>query len=106
VADKSKVKITVVKKVSNQDMFGDDPPVGFTAAPQCDKLEVGQEFISDETGSCPPGLCPWAFADIQRDITHLRFGGNFPWIKEPGKMLACCTDGVRPVVFKLERIGE
>ena len=99
------VKITVVKKVHNRDMFGDSPPVGFTAVPECDKVEMGQEFISEE-GKCPPGFCSWAFADIQRDIAHLRFGGNFPWIKEPGKMLACCTDGVRPVVFKLERIGD
>ncbi|MDP6576402.1 MAG: hypothetical protein QGI95_04955 [Dehalococcoidales bacterium] len=58
MADRSKVKITVVEKVSNQAMFGDAPPVGFTAAPQCDKLEVGREFIRDETGSCPSGLYP------------------------------------------------
>ena len=97
------VKITVVKKVSNKDMFGDNPPVGFTASPECNKLELGQEFMSEE-GRCPPDFCSWAFADIQRDITHLRLGGDFPWIKEKGTMLSCCTDGVRPVVFKLERI--
>jgi len=97
------VKITVVKKLHNKDMFGDNPPLGFTAVPQCDKLEVGQEFISEE-GSCPPGFCAWAFADIQRDIIHLRLGGDFPWIKEKGAALSSCTDGVRPVIFKLERI--
>lgn len=101
----AKVKITVVKKIHNQALFGDKPPVGFTAAPECDRVEMGQEFVSDE-GKCPPGFCSWAFADIQRDITHLRFGGNFPWIKEKGKILSCCTDGVRPVIFKLERIAE
>ena len=101
----AKVKITVVKKVNNKDMFGDNPPVGFTAVPECNRLGVGQEFISDE-GSCPPGFCAWAFADIQRDITNLRFGGNFPWIKEKGAMLSCCTDGIRPVIFKLERIED
>ena len=97
------VKITVVKKVHNKDMFGDNPPVGFTLPPECDQVKLGQEFISEE-GKCPPGLCSWAFADIQRDITHLRHGGNFPQIKEKGTMLSCCTDGIRPVVFKLERI--
>ena len=101
----AKVKITVVKKVNNKDMFGDNPPVGFTAVPECDRVELGQEFISDE-GKCPPGFCSWAFADIQRDITHLRLGGDFPWIKEKGTILSCCTDGVRPVVFKLERIED
>ena len=99
-----KVKITVVKKVNNKDMFGENPPVGFTAAPECDKLQVGQEFIFE--GNFPDGFCPWAFADIQRDLVHLRLGGDFPFIKEKGAMLSCCTDGVRPVVFKLERIED
>ena len=42
----AKVKVTVVKKVHNKELFGDSPLVGFTAVPQCDKLEEGQEFIS------------------------------------------------------------
>jgi uncharacterized repeat protein (TIGR04076 family) len=32
-------------------------------------------------------------------------GGNFdPWVKEKGTAIACCTDGYRPVVFKIEAI--
>ena len=100
-----KVKITVTKKVDNKDMFGDNPPVGFTTKPVCDRLEVGQEFLSERV-SCPEGFCAWAFADIQRDIAHLSLGGDFPWIKEKGTGLSCCTDGVRPVIFKLERIED
>ena len=99
------VKITVVKKLNNKDIFGDNPPVGFTSTPECARVELGQEFISEE-GKFPPGFCSWAFADIHRDITHLRLGGNFRWMKEEGTMLACCTDGVRPVIFKLERIED
>lgn len=101
----AKVKITVVKKVSNEEMFGDNPPVDFNSTPECNRLELGQEFISED-GKCPEGFCSWAFADIQRDITHLRFGGDFPWIEERGTVLSCCTDGVRPVVFKLQRIED
>jgi len=101
----AKVKITVVKKINNKDMFGDNPPAECTAAPECDKLEVGQEFISEE-GDYPPGFCAWAFADIQRDIIHLLFGGSYPWIKEKGVTLSSCTDGCRPVIFKLERIED
>jgi uncharacterized repeat protein (TIGR04076 family) len=99
------VKITVVKKLDNKDMFGDSPPLEFTGASECDRVEIGQEFISDQ-GGFPTGFCPWAFADIQRDIVHLRLGGDFPWIKEKGAILSCCTDGARPVIFKLERIEE
>jgi uncharacterized repeat protein (TIGR04076 family) len=97
------VKITVVKKVNNRDMFGDNPPLGFSAAPECDRLQLGQEFIS-ERGVCPQGFCSWAFADIQRDIVHLMLNGDFPWMTQKGTALSCCTDGVRPVIFKLERI--
>jgi len=106
MAKRSKVKITVVKKLNNKEIFGDNPPAGFNIPPECDRFEVGQEFIIDESGSCPPGFCGWAFADIQRDITHLRLGGDFPWMEERGTILSCCTDGVRPVIFKLERIED
>lgn len=100
-----KVKITVVKKVNNKEMFGDNPPLEFTIQPECDRLEVGQEFIVDGP-EFPSGFCPWAFSDLQRDIIHLRFGGDYPWMKEKGTLLAACTDGVRPVIFKIERISE
>ena len=34
----------------------------------------------------------------------LRQGGNYdPWVEE-GVAITCCTDGIRPVSFKLERI--
>ena len=52
----AKVKITVVKKLNNKDLFGDNPPLVFTGASECDRLEVGQEFISDE-GMFPEGMC-------------------------------------------------
>jgi len=97
------VKITVVKKLSNTDLFGKNPPLHFTGMGECDRVQLGQEFISEE-GRFPEGFCAWAYADIQRDITHLRLGGDFPWFKEKGATLACCTDGARPVVFKLERM--
>jgi len=31
-------------------------------------------------------------------------GGDFPWMRQRGTMITCCTDGLRPVVFKLERV--
>jgi uncharacterized repeat protein (TIGR04076 family) len=99
------VKITVIRKLSIRDVYGDEDPIalsrGFSKA--CPRLNVGDEFISEE-GACPAGFCNWAFADIQRDITHLRFGGSFPWAERDNQTVACCTDGLRPVFFKLERV--
>jgi uncharacterized repeat protein (TIGR04076 family) len=97
------VKITVVKMLDGKDLFGDNPPVPFKCDTVCGKFTLGQEFTSEE-GKCPEGFCFWAFADIQRDITHLRYGGDYPNMKTKGAVLSCCTDGVRPVIFKLERM--
>jgi len=102
----AKVRITVVKKVNNKDMFGDNSPAEFTVTPECDEIELGQEFIVEDLGQCPSGLCAWAFSDLYKAIAHLLLGGDFPWMKERGVILSCCTDGVRPVIFKLERIED
>jgi uncharacterized repeat protein (TIGR04076 family) len=101
----AKVKVTVIKKTDIRDLFGDNPPAKINQKmikPQCERFEVGQEFIMDL--SCPPGFCSWAFADIQRDIIHILMGGDYPWVEEKGTAIACCTDGFRPVIFKIERI--
>jgi len=103
----SKVKITVVKKISMKDLFGDNLPSDVNIdmiTPQCDQLEEGQEFIMDR--ACPPDFCSWAFADIQRDIIHIAMGGSYPWIKDNNVAISCCTDGLRPVIFKIERIED
>ena len=103
-----KIKITVVKKVSLKDLFGDNPPAAYDegrVTPQCDRFEEGQEFVVDNHG-CPPGFCNWAYADIQRDIAHILYDGYYPWMKEKGTTVSCCTDGLRPVIFKLEKIAD
>jgi len=102
---RSKVKISVVKKLSTGDLFGDKPPVHATFEESCPRCNVGDVWIVPEDGSCPEGFCPWAYADIHRDITHLRFGGDYPFVKEAGVAVQCCTDGLRPVFFKLERVS-
>jgi len=42
--------------------------------------------------------------DISRYLSGLRAGADYNWMNEKGKVLVCCTDGFRPVVFRLERI--
>lgn len=107
MADRSKVKITVVKKLDTKDVFGDQMPETSDAfqGTTCTLWEEGRKFIVHEDGRMPTEFCSWAWHDIHRELSVLRFGGNFPWMKRPGVGYACCTDGLRPVVFKLERIG-
>ena len=114
----ARVKITVVKTLNMNDIFGDEPPADVNLdmlTPQCHRFQVGQEFFVDTEKpptdpesweNCPEGFCTWAFADIQRDISHIMFGGSYPWIKEKGVIITCCTDGLRPVIFRVERIAD
>jgi uncharacterized repeat protein (TIGR04076 family) len=45
-----------------------------------------------------------AWHDIYRNLTLLRSGGNVPWMEQAGITRTSCTDGLRPVIFKLGRI--
>ena len=104
----AKAKITVIKKLNLKDLFGEKPPVDVDESivtTECSRFEIGQEFVVDSP-SCPPEFCNWAFSDMQRDIVHILYGGYYPWIKEKGVAISCCTDGLRPVIFKIERIEE
>ena len=96
------VKITVVKKTETSELFGDHPPAPSAHASVCGRFSVGQEFTS--TGECPSTFCSWAFADIQRDIVSMLHGAQYPWIATPGMAVSCCTDGLHPVIFTIERV--
>jgi uncharacterized repeat protein (TIGR04076 family) len=102
---KSKVGITVLKKLSSEEIFGDNPPLGKNVK-ACPVFEVGQEFIVGEDGEMPKGFCHWAWNDMYKVVTALRHGVNWdPGTKEKGApTVHCCTDGLRPVIFKLERV--
>ena len=47
-----------------------------------------------------------AWQDLYPNVIALSRGGGYgPYTKEDHSFIACCTDGVRPVTFLLER-GE
>jgi uncharacterized repeat protein (TIGR04076 family) len=99
------LKITVLKKLSSKEVYGQAlPEIAENMSPYCDRLEVGQEFLVEEPGAIPPGFCTWAWHDIYPAVTGLRFGGNYPWITREGLIYSCCSDGARPVFFKIERL--
>jgi len=97
----SDVRITVIAKLKPGEVFDELAASNFN--PVCDGVKLGESFVSRNL-QMPEGFCSWAWADIQRDVAHLALGGNFRWISKPGSMVSCCTDGLRPVVFRLERI--
>jgi uncharacterized repeat protein (TIGR04076 family) len=101
----SKCRIAVLKKVVNQDIIDEYAAEDFkqSSCEGCDRFQVGQVFMVgwDEV---PQGFCPWAWADIQRDVVSILMGGDAHWLQPKGTMITCCTDGFRPVVFKVERV--
>ncbi len=98
--EKYQVRITVIKKIFNEEFIEDCAahPETWTA---CTHFEVGDVFVTDmkEPWQMPEGFCGWAWADIQRTVYGMARGGQ-------DIFLTCCTDGYRPVIFKLEKIAE
>jgi len=106
LAWRKKVKITVFKKLNGEDIYGKELPITPKYPLVCNEIDAGKEFIVEDTGNMPDGFCSWAWNDLARIVEHLQFGGDYPWFEEKGMFLACCTDGVRPVIFKLERLED
>lgn len=101
----TQVKITVLKRTLNQEIADE---YRSDAKELCELFTEGQEFIAEET--CPYGppkdFCPFAWNDIYKFFMSLKQDGGFPAdMKDEHQVIACCTDGVRPVIFKLQRIN-
>jgi len=103
MAERYKVKITVLKRLKPEEVFKEYPLKG-EPIDACTVYKDAQEFIVDESGRMPEGFCSWAWDDIYKVVNVPRFGGDFPWFEEKGISINCCTDGLRPVIFKLERV--
>jgi uncharacterized repeat protein (TIGR04076 family) len=90
----SKLKITVLKRTINEEW---NKEFRGGKVKLCQAVKDGQEFIVDFPYRKPDGLCDWAWADI-RPYIHLVDLGKFE------ASVNCCTDGFRPVFFKIEKM--
>jgi len=104
MVDRHKVKITVLKRMRPEEVFNKLPVTPSGTLGECDVYKDGQEFMVLENGRMPEGFCGAAWNAIYTSVRVLAFGGNMPWFKEKGVSVDCCTDGLRPVIFKLERL--
>jgi uncharacterized repeat protein (TIGR04076 family) len=95
-------KITVLKRMANPDLFADYE--GIDLAIPCPRFADGQEFTVEGDRE-PEGFCSAAWHDIHKSYLALRLGGSFKgWMKDEDTIVACCTDGIRPVVFEIKRL--
>ena len=102
----NKVKITVLKTSFDEELAAE---YGVEGLGPCPMLQEGQVFYADYAK--PEGLCDEAWKAIYQYVFALAHGvgddgGLFyygDWIRKPGVAICSCNDGLRPVLFKIER---
>ncbi len=101
-----KVKITVLRKEFYEDLAEEYLTEGAQTG-SCALLHVGDTFLFEGNAKMPEGFCPWAWIDIYHSVSAIASGSTFtPWNREDNQTIVCCTDGIRPVVFKVEAIED
>lgn len=71
------------------------------AYPPCEIHREGQRFAVQDLESCPEGFCEYAWGNIAQEMRAALQGEQLPWVCRPHTFVACCTDGLRPVVFEI-----
>jgi uncharacterized repeat protein (TIGR04076 family) len=98
----SNVKITVIKVTDPKENFPVSPIKQNKPLPPYQIHEKGQEYYVGPDINMPAR----AWGHIKSGVTLLSYGGSYPWNEEPNVSVECCTDGLRPVVYKMERIED
>ena len=102
-----KVKITVLRKMFNEDLAKEYGAAGLRPCPM---LREGQVFYADYAK--PDGFCDEAWKAIYQYVFALAHGATKEpfyygdWISKPGMAICSCNDGLRPVIFKLDATDE
>lgn len=98
------VKITVLKTTLDTELAAQ---YGVEGLGPCPMLQAGQVFYADYAK--PEGFCDEAWKAVYQYVfalahstgDELFYYGD--WIKTPGVAICSCNDGLRPVIFKLEK---
>lgn len=100
-----KVKITVLETTLNEKLA---KQYGSPGLGPCPFHQVGQEFVTT-LGLKPDKLCDEAWTAIKHYAFALCAGSEGfweNWIEARNMSINCCNDGLRPVIFKIERVEE
>jgi len=97
-----KCRITVIRTALFEDLRDEyfTPDFGL-----CPAMKEGDVFTTGGMfgNSKPEGFCEYAWQAVQNIACTLAGGGK---VFGEDYNIACCNDGVRPVVMKLEAIDE
>ncbi|MDR1109840.1 MAG: TIGR04076 family protein [Deltaproteobacteria bacterium] len=102
----NKCKITVLKRHFDEELASE---YGVKGLGKCPLHAEGQVFYAD--WAKPAGFCDEAWKAIYQYVFALSHGGRElfyygDWIDRPGMAICSCNDGIRPVIFKVERTDE
>ena len=97
----SKCKITVLKVTFQADLA---QAYSKEWLGPCPVFHEGQEFTFADPWQMPTGFCSTAWGDIFKNVQTICLGGDFPSAQHAGVNISCCVDGIRPVIFKIERL--
>ena len=102
----AKVKLTVLRRFTPEEVLGKDPPVTAHFGNQaCPVFTDGQEMVVGYVREPAVFPCESAWGSLRPFLVTLNNGGNFEWwVDRPGLAVVSCPDGFRPVVFKMERV--
>jgi len=104
----SRARITVLKRTFHPDLVKheiSDAELRSSFEP-CPIFKEGDSYIAEGWPEKPEGFCPRAWADVRHEVEMVMHGATAPWIDPGGSTIACCNDGLRSVVFRIERMKE
>jgi uncharacterized repeat protein (TIGR04076 family) len=97
-------KITVLRREFFKDLV--DEYIAIPNWGPCTLMKEGDVFYTGGLfgGDMPEGLCTTAWDSIGNLCSILAYGGKIAGCDDTH--IVCCSDGVRPVIFKLEKAED
>ena len=77
-------KITVLKRTINRDLADEYLDDEYKEIGLCERFTDGQEVLIKDYSAVPDGFCPWAWADIRKEIMAVAMGADMPGIRHAG----------------------
>ena len=100
-----KCKITVLKRYFDEELAKE---YGVKGIGKCPVHKEGQVYYA--THAKPDGFCNEAWKAIYQYAFALAHNSDVfyygDWIEKRGVAICSCNDGLRPVIFKIERTEE
>ena len=97
---RQQVRITVLKREFYPELADEYLTEGRAAGP-CPILNEGDTFVYEGGAVMPEGFCPWSWVELYSQAAAMAGRVENSWYK-PNVHISCCTDGIRPVIFRME----